>query len=231
MLRRTRAGVLAELGHVGTELRRLKRQEHPRVPVALAVLMTILVVIWGNAVVFLGRLLEAPAPVTLVAHPALAISVTLLLVRRGWRLGTLGFSNPEPQPPSRRLRALLAVLAVTAGVACAGVLALEPSKRLDVIRLVVGTAAGEELLHRSILLAVWSSSSARPLVVTAASSASFGAWHLVGAFHGGAFHPLEVAVPALGTLVFLWARLRYQSVAAPIVLHVVTNLPGVVLGG
>ena len=196
----------------------------------VAVLMTILLVIWGNAVVLLGRLLEASAEVTLVAHPALALGVTLLLLRRGWRPGTLGFSYPEPQPDSRPLRGLLAVLAVAVGVACAGVLALEPSKRLDVIRLLLGTAAGEELLHRSGLLAVWLSSSARPLLVTVASSASFGAWHLVGAFQGGAFHPLEVAVPALGTLMFLWARLRYQSVAAPIVLHVVTNLPGIALG-
>lgn len=199
-------------------------------PLALAVLMTILLVIWGNAVVLAGRLLEAPDAVTLVGHPALALGVTLILLRRGWRPGALGFSNPEPRPDSRPLRALLAVLAVTVGVACTGILALEPSKRLDVIRLLVGSAAGEELLHRSVLLAVWSSSSARPLLVAAANSAAFGAWHLVGAFHGGAFHPLEVAVPALGTLVFLWARLRYRSVAAPIVLHVVTNLPGIVLG-
>ena len=199
-------------------------------PLAVAALMTILLVIWGNAVVLVGRRLEAPDAVTLVAHPALALGVTLLLLRRGWRPVTLGLSSPDPQPDSRPLRALLAVLAVTIGVTSAVVLALEPSKRLDVIRLLVGTAAGEELLHRSALLALWSSTSARPLLATAASSAGFGAWHLIGAFHGGTFHPLEVAVPAFGTLVFLWARLRYQSVVAPIVLHGVTNLPGIVLG-
>ena len=93
-----------------------------------------------------------------------------------------------------------------------------------------GRQPGRSYFTAAPSLTVWSSSSARPLLVTAANVTGFGAWHLVGAFHGGAFHPLEVAVPALGTLVFLWARLRYQSVAGPTVLHVVTNLPGIILG-
>jgi hypothetical protein len=63
-----------------------------------------------------------------------------------------------------------------------------------------------------------------------AATGGLGAWHLVGAFHGGALHPLEVAIPASGTPVFLSACLRYQSVAAPIVVHVDTRLPRIVLG-
>lgn len=196
-----------------------------------AVLVTVLLVLWGNGVVLVGRRLGSPDRVTLVAHPALAIGLTVLLLKRGWRPSTLGLQSPVPRPASGRLRVLLGIVAFGVLVASAGVLALDPSKRLSVVRLLVGTALGEEVLHRSALLAVWSSSSASPAVTTGANVAAFGAWHIAGAYHDGAFHLREVAMPAaVGTMVFLWARLRYRSVAAPVILHAATNLPGIVLG-
>lgn len=229
MMRSVLAGLPAEFSHVATELRR-RRGDRPRVPLPVAGVVTVLLVLWGNGVVLVGRHLDASDEVTLVAHPLLAIACTAILLQKGWRPGTLGFKRPLPEPASSRLRLLFGALVVATLAAAAVVLALDPSKRLDVVRLLLGTAVGEEVLHRSALLAVWASTSAPPAVIMSVSVAAFGLWHLAGALHGDAFHPLEVAVPAAGTLVFLWARLRYRSVAAPIIVHIATNLPGIVLG-
>ncbi len=228
-MRRGLAGLRAEFNEVATELRRLAADRR-RVPLPVAGFVTVLLVLWGNGVVLVGRHLGASDEVTLAAHPLLALACTAILVQSGWRPGTLGFRRPLPEPASGQLRLLLGALVATSLTASAVVLALDPSKRLEAIRLLLGTAAGEEILHRSVLLALWTSSSASPAATVWVSMAAFGLWHLAGSFHGDAFHPLEVAVPAVGTLVFLWARLRYRSVTAPIIVHIATNLPGIVLG-
>jgi len=229
VMRRGVASLHAEFSHVATELHRM-RGAHRRVPLPVAALVTVLLVLWGNGVVLVGRHLGASDEVTLAAHPLLALACTAIMLQSGWRPSALGLRRPLPEPASTQLRLLLGALVATTLTASAVVLALDPSKRLEVVRLLLGTAVGEEVLHRSALLALWASSSAPAAVTVSASVAAFGLWHLAGAFHGGAIHPFEVAVPAVGALVFLWARLRYRSVAAPIIVHIATNLPGIVLG-
>ena len=227
-----RGAMAAELERAAAELRRLHRAaEQPRTPVVGAVLVTILLALWGNAVVLWARRTGEPDLVTLVAHPAAAVLAIVILLRRKRSRRALGLDPPRPEPDSRLLRLLLTAFSIIALVAVALGLALDPTKRLDLLRLVAGTAAAEEVLHRGALLAVWTSTPAGPVITTVANVVAFGAWHVAGAFHhGGAFHPLEVVVPAFGALLFLWARLRYRSVAAPIVLHLATNLPGTIFG-
>ena len=222
--------VRAEIEHARRALRRLHRTtDAPGAPLALVVVVTVLLVLWGNAVVVAGRQLGGQNVLTLVAHGALALVVTTILLRRGWSRHALGLVPPRPDPDSRNLRLALTVVSVSGLVAAAATLALDPAKRLDVVRLLVGTATGEEVLHRSALLALWTSSPVTPVITTVANVAAFAGWHVAGAFHDGRFHPLDVAVPAAGALVFLWARLRYRSVAAPIFVHLATNLPGIIL--
>lgn len=195
---------------------------------AVAAAATVALVAWGNGTVLLGRRLKAPDAVTLVALPALALGATALLLRKGWSREALGLVRPRPG--SQALQAVLVVASVATLVPAAVVLAVDPSKRLTLVRLLIGTATGEELVHRSALLALWTASPASPTVTTTVSAAAFGAWHVAGAWDADGFHPLEVAGPAAFTMAFLWARLRYRSVAAPIVLHLVTNLPGILAG-
>jgi membrane protease YdiL (CAAX protease family) len=101
---------------------------------------------------------------------------------------------------------------------------VDSPKRLQVVRLVIATAGGEEVLHRSALLAVWASTPVGPVVAAVVNAVAFGAWHVAGAWGKGHLGVLEVAVPTLGAFVFLWARLRYRSVAVPVILHLAINL-------
>ena len=183
--------------------------------------------LWGSGIVLLGRRWKAPDAVTLIAHPALAVALIAVLLHRGWSREALGLV--PPQSGNRRLQALLAGATAATLIPAAIALAVDPAKRLTLVRLLLGTATGEELLHRSALLALWTSSPAAPAVTSTVSAVAFGAWHVAGAWDGDGFHPLEVAGPAAFTMVFLWARLRYRSVTAPIVLHLATNLPGTLL--
>jgi membrane protease YdiL (CAAX protease family) len=102
------------------------------------------------------------------------------------------------------------------------------SVRLSTLRLVVGTAFGEELIHRGALFALWSSTGSSPQMVAVANGIAFGAWHIAGVrSQGWVGRASEVFVPAIaGTALFLWGRCRSKSVAGSWALHLATNLPG-----
>ena len=92
---------------------------------------------------------------------------------------------------------------------------------LHLVRVLVGTALGEELVHRGVLIATWSSTSVRARGVVLANVVAFGAWHVASAWHADGFEPREIAPPAGGAVLFLWARLRFRSVLAPAAGHAI----------
>lgn len=186
--------------------------------------------VWGNAVVLVARQGGGEA-VTLVAHPVAAAAGAAVLLRAGSSRGDLGLVAPSWR--GRRAGAAKAGLAVVAaGVAALAAAALvhggDGTLRLRVARLLVATAAGEEVIHRGLLLAVWTATGSPPRAVAAANAVTFAAWHVAGAVHGGSVRWVELAVPLAGTVPFLWARRRSGSVVPAAVLHAATNLPGLV---
>jgi membrane protease YdiL (CAAX protease family) len=106
------------------------------------------------------------------------------------------------------------------------------------IRIPLVTAFYEEVLFRGVLFGMfvrrWS-----PLWAALASSAIFGLWHILPTLETLQTNPagdlfsgiLGLAAAELGTvvgtmaagLVFLWLRLRANSVVAPILAHIATN--------
>lgn len=199
-----------------------------RVPVGAAVASSAAAAAWGNAVVLVGRHGHAEA-VTLVANPAAAAAATAVLLRAGWSRRDLGLVAPA-WPPRSRARA--GVTVVAAAVAVLAVAALvhggDGTLRLRVVRLLAGTAAAEEVVHRGVVLAVWTATGASPAVVAAANAITFSAWHLAAATRGGSLRWAELVVPLAGTAPLLWARCRSGSVVPPAVLHAAANLPGLV---
>jgi membrane protease YdiL (CAAX protease family) len=105
------------------------------------------------------------------------------------------------------------------------------------IRIPIGTALGEELAFRGVLLGVllaWFS----PLRATLISSALFGLWHVlpgiealetttVTSLSSGLFGALSVAVQVIVTgavgVAFAWLRFRSGSIAAPVLAHWAIN--------
>lgn len=108
----------------------------------------------------------------------------------------------------------------------------------EVVRVVLVTAIGEELIYRGLLLAL----ATRVLGVTRAvivTSVSFGLWHVGDALlasegSGPALQAVVVLAivlaTAVGGLAFSWSRIRTGSLAGPVLLHTATNLPGIALG-
>ena len=193
---------------------------------------------WGNGAVVASRWLGHSPLVALVGHPVLAASVLGGLVRQGWAAGDLGLVPPRLRRSSGAALGVvgLAGLAVLVGVPAALVRGGGGDQRgpgglgVELVRLLVGTAFGEEALFRGALLAAWAATPAPPRAVAAAHAASFGLWHVAAAWHDGRFHPVEVAVPAAGSCLFLWGRLRFGSLGVPWLLHAATNLCGLVVG-
>lgn len=221
-----------ELEQCRAELDRLRLRAGARVPVGVAVGASALAVAWGNATVVAGRRLGHDEVLTLVAVPALAVVGVAALRRAGWTWHELGFRWPAADPPrAQPLGWLVAASAVAVGGAIVGLATGGSGTRLAVVRLLLGTAAGEEVVHRSVLLALWAATPARPGTVVAANLLAFAAWHVAAATHADGFRWWEVAVPAATAVLLLWARLRFRSVLAPVAFHAGGNMPGLSASG
>jgi membrane protease YdiL (CAAX protease family) len=185
---------------------------------------------------------------------AVQISAAVIAVftarRRGYTRAALGL-DPEDVGSGLRLGGAVAAL-IVAGVSVA---ALVPFTRgffdderfvdvawLDVmvevvVRIPVVTALGEELLFRSVLLAVLLAGMSRGRAV-AVSSLLFGLWHVLttiadldGNEATDDFNAWEAALGVTGVVAatglagagFCWLRLRSGSLAAPWLVHTVLN--------
>lgn len=182
---------------------------------------------WGNAVVLGGRRFGQDQWVTLIAVPLFGLAGWWWLRRRGFRRPAIGAQRPRTVH-APFLAPLLVVAAGVAGIcALAGLATFGQERRgLRTIRTMVGTAFGEELIHRGVLLAVWAGTGLAAWQVAAANMIVFGAWHLAGAVCDG-FHPEEVIGPAALAVPLVWLRLRFGSIFAPMAVHAATNLPGI----
>ncbi len=102
--------------------------------------------------------------------------------------------------------------------------AADDHTRLRIVRLLIGTAAGEEIIFRGVVLGAWTSTTVRGRWVLVVNMATFALWHVAGAFDGGTFHWLHVAFPGIAASLLLWSRLRCRSLIAPIALHAAANM-------
>lgn len=229
-----RAGLNAS-DSVRTEVESISRGPSPEVPVKVAIAVTGATVVWGNVVVMATRTLSGSRGevVTTIAHPLFGAALCAAMRTARWRNSDLGLAIPSRAQLARLSRpATVIVVALTAAAASLFVLDGEDevgtSTRLSTLRLVIGTALGEELIHRGALLALWSSTGCSPRTVAVANGIAFGAWHLAGVkSQGWVGRAAEVFGPAIGgTALFLWARCRSKSVAGSWALHLSTNLPG-----
>jgi membrane protease YdiL (CAAX protease family) len=110
-----------------------------------------------------------------------------------------------------------------------------------VVRIPFGTALSEELLFRGAVLGVMSRDVAPPVAV-AATSAIFGAWHVLPALDAWSANAQAGSrrVPAVGVVAgnvvatsaagvaFAWLRRRSGSVLAPAIVHAALNGAGYV---
>lgn len=180
---------------------------------------------FGNSVVVAGRETGRNDLITLAAVPAAGAVGALALRRRGWPSRSLGIRPPAVDRP---LGLPWAIFGAAALVVIAKGLYLvitgDSAQRLAVVRLVIGTAAGEELVHRGTVLSLWSATRVESWAVVLANVTAFGLWHVAGAFRGDGLVWWEVAGPAVLALVLLWARLRFRSLAAAAILHAAGNL-------
>jgi membrane protease YdiL (CAAX protease family) len=215
----------AEIHAARCELDDMRGGAGPSFRIAQAATFSVLLAAWGSAIVLLGRHLDHPETVTLVAHPVLAVVLTIWLLARGATRESLGLRLPR-SPTRLHRQVLLAFAALGLGLI---VVALVRRPALSVARLVFGTAGGEEVLHRSVLLGVWSRTDATPRVVVAANAITFGAWHIGGAVGSGPRTVLEIAVPLLGAPLFCLLRLRLRSVIPAWLAHLVMNAAGLAI--
>lgn len=208
----------------------------PRVPVWLAVGITCGAVAWGNAVVLVQRRVggDAGELVTTVAHPMLGLAACAALLATGWRSADLGLVPPSRRALGRLRRpaTVLALVAVGAAIATVvrGGIDDGVNARISILRLVIGTALGEELVHRGVLFPLWAATRRTPKLVVAANAVAFGAWHVASVAPTGWFGRLSgILGPAtFGTALFLWGRSRSRSIVGPWLLHTMTNLPGLI---
>ena len=160
------------------------------------------------------------------------VAMTLVV---GLLIGIGGFSSGELGWRPARLRGP-AMKAVTAATAVLGLAALALVVRrehcdadgglaINVARLLVATALGEEVLFRGVLFAVWSRTTATDTAVVVANCVFFGLWHVAGGFEDGTFSPASVLGPAIAGLWFLWTRCRFSSVVVAAVPHAAINVP------
>jgi membrane protease YdiL (CAAX protease family) len=207
----------------------------PRVSVGVAAGVTAAAVAWGNGVVLVQRTLGGDAGewFTAAANPLLGAAGCTALFAAGWRREDLGLRWPSWRASGRRWLPGVAVGALVAGAA--GVLALTggtdaagADARVSLVRMAVGTALGEELVHRGFLFGLWSATGRSPWIAIAANGVAFGAWHLAAVQpYGRAGRLVGVLGPATaGTAAFLWARCRSRSVLGSAPLHLATNITG-----
>jgi hypothetical protein len=224
-----------EAMHVRLEIQSIADGPAPHVPLCVALVATGGAVLWGNAVVLASRAVggNAGEVITTLAHPLLGAVGCVALRLAGWRYVDLGLRAPTLRSlsswkwPGALLTAAASAgavfLASNGGTSDEGL-----SVRLALVRLLVGTALGEELIHRGVLLALWSSTGVPARYVALANGLAFGCWHLAGAAPKG---PLAVSVEfgataTIGTALFLWGRCRSRSMAGAWLLHSSTNITG-----
>lgn len=190
------------------------------------------------------------APVAAAVQVAVSLGAVWIALRRGYSVDELGLSR-RAVPAGLRLGA--AMSAVVVGVVV--IIAVLPFTRdfldderfVDIsgwqvayevgFRIPIVTALSEELLFRSVLLAVLlAMTTTRRAVV--ASSLLFGLWHVLVALDDlggnamtdslgaaerlGAVVGVVAATSAAG-VVFAWTRLRSASIVAPWLLHTTIN--------
>jgi membrane protease YdiL (CAAX protease family) len=204
-----------------------------RPPIVVAILASVAVIVWGNALVAVSRDVGGARGevVTLVLQPLAGLALVTACLRRGFTLGHLGLALPtrsatEPIRWLRRLDVVL-LLFVLVAVAMVAVEVVVASWRgddlpLDIVRTLVGTGIGEELLHRSALLAVWTAA-VGPRTALVANMVTFGLFHVVVATKPTGFRWSEVAGPALLAVPLCIARWRTRSVVSPALGHAGVN--------
>lgn len=205
----------------------------------VALTATALVLALGNGLVVLTRRINKPSDtrkgetLTLVVLSATGAALLVALVALGWPARDLGLAMPELRGLGWPATAL--VWAAGLVVVVFGVIAVKKSSsphdaaapRLKLARLLLGTAFGEEALHRGFLLAIWCGTDTNSGRIVAVNAVGFGLWHVAGAIKGKRFRCCDVAVPALGALLFLWGRLATGSLLTPILLHAAINVSGI----
>ncbi len=205
-----------------------------------AVFISIAIIGWGNGVVLCSRWVlrrrgkSASELLTLVAHSAAATGVFLVSRAVGFTASDLGIALPRFDRPHCLLLGILGVVAL-------GVLALtvigvvrhragrDLAWNVEATRLLVGTAGGEEFLFRGSLLALWAGTGEGNSALIAANVVTFGLWHVAGARKEGRLRWGEVLVPGVGAFVFVAARLAFDSLLLPWLLHAGMNLPKLAL--
>lgn len=201
---------------------------HRPVPVVAAVGASVLVATLGNAVVVAGRRWTGQSEwITLVGVPAIGIAGAAVLLRRGWSRRDLGLRWLAVDPPRWFVHGGVALgfaVAATSGVI--GKITGEDLPIVEVLRLLVGTALGEELVHRSVVLGVWASTTVAGRWVVVANMGTFALWHVASATHRSGFRWWEVAGPGALALVLVWGRLRSRSIVAPASFHAAPNMAG-----
>ncbi|MCA1702096.1 MAG: CPBP family intramembrane metalloprotease [Actinobacteria bacterium] len=153
----------------------------------------------ATAVVVAGRRWNGQSEwITLVGVPAIGLAGAAVLWRRGWSRRDLSFRWPAVDPP--RWFAQGAVVLAVALAAASGIIAKISGEELpavEVVRLLVGTAFGEEFVHRAVVLGVWASTTVRSRWVVVANMGTFALWHVAGASHRSGFRWWEVAGPGV----------------------------------
>lgn len=214
-----------ELSLCRGELDRIRSLPHPLVSAPAAAAWSTVVVGFGNGVVTAGRKTGQHDLITLVAVPAAGAVSAGILRRVGWSAGGLGI---RPVMGDRSAGLPWSIVGVATGLVIGKGLYLvvtgDGATRLGVVRLVIGTAAGEELLHRGVVLGLWSATQVGNTSVLVANLAGFGLWHVAGAFRNGRIAWWELAGPAMLGLMLVWARLRFRSVLPAALLHAAGNL-------
>jgi membrane protease YdiL (CAAX protease family) len=195
----------------------------------LAVFCSAATIAWGNGVVTLGRHYGADQWITLLAIPGFGVVGAFFLCRRGFSRQALGIRLPRADKACV-LWVLVgqAVLAATVFAAIGLWAGGHEQRALRTVRTLVGTAVGEELIHRGVLVAVWASAGVGLGGVLLANMATFGLWHAAGAVCEGTHFLKDVGGPGLlAAPLLLYIRLRFGSIVAPMAFHAATNMPGV----
>lgn len=213
--------------------------------VVLAATLAVVLGAWNNG---LGGLLPGP-----YAAVNAAATAALLLVARGAGLSwhELGLSPARLAGGARWGGA--AAVGVAAGLAVAlavdglrpllvdaRVAALGPAELAHraLVRIPLGTVVWEEVAFRGVLLAALARA-LPPVRAVAVSAAVFGVWHVRPTIGAVAANDLADGAVGLALLVlagclataaagvlFAWLRLRSGSLLAPVLLHLATNVLG-----
>jgi membrane protease YdiL (CAAX protease family) len=217
------------------ELHRLIGAAPLRLSEYVVIGLSVILVVGGNLVVVRSKKTakergpDAGEIVTLVAIASGGVLCLAALLLWGWTADDLGIALPDFDRAGWLWTCVvvLAALIVVRGSFVAWSSAHQPGKpkpRIELVRLLGGTAPGEEAIHRGLSVAVWSAAVASPTPVVVANVAIFTLWHVVGAYKKNRLQWRELLVTAIGAVVFLGARLAFGSLLVPWLLHAASNL-------